>query len=98
MRVTVSANSGVEEGAIRAVLPAIRRLGEDIVQDMDVHPWNNRTGFLEASTEATVDKKSGKLTIGNKARYANYIEFGTSRMRAFPWMAPALFRNRGKRK
>lgn len=97
MEVTVRANSSVRESAIRAVLPAMRRLGEDIVEDMHLHPWHNRTGHLEGSTEFSVDERTGKLTIGNTAKQAHFIEFGTQNAEALPWLAPALFRNRGRR-
>lgn len=76
----------------------MRRLGDDVKKDMGTHPWHNRTGLLESSTEATLNEDTGKLTIGNTAKQAHFIEFGTQNAPAYPWMAPALFRNRGRRR
>lgn len=107
LKVTVRAMPGVEEGAIRAVLPAMRRLGADIEAAMLVHEYVNRTGLLESSTTSDVNEATGTLTISNDAHrigsdgevyYGVYVEQGTSRVRPRPFMLPALVSQFGERR
>lgn len=65
---------------------------------MLTHPWRNRTGHLESSTEHTVDESTGQLIIGNTAAYAQVIEFGDENRAAYPWMGPACIRAEGRRR
>jgi HK97 gp10 family phage protein len=46
------------------------------------------TGFLQASGYIQVE--SDDVLIGFEAEYASYVEFGTSRMEAQPFLRPAL--------
>lgn len=46
------------------------------------------TGFLKATGAADVQGETG--TISYSAEYAAYVEFGTSRMRAQPYLTPAV--------
>lgn len=107
LKVTMRALPGVEEGAIRAVLPAMRRLGADIEAAMLVHEYINRTGLLESSTSSHVDEITGVLTITNDAHrtgadgevyYGVYVERGTSKMRPRPFMLPAIVSQMGERR
>ena len=50
------------------------------------------TGALRASIRTTRDGLTG--TVGSDLDYASYVEEGTSRMAAQPFLSPALYRNR----
>lgn len=52
-----------------------------------------RSGHLDASIELIPDGRTGRI-IHVKAAYASYLEYGTSRMAARPFMRPALMRAR----
>jgi HK97 gp10 family phage protein len=47
-----------------------------------------RTGFLRSTITYTV--ADGTLTVMATAPYAAYVEFGTRRMRAKPYIRPAI--------
>jgi HK97 gp10 family phage protein len=49
-----------------------------------------RTGFLRESIFADVVESDLNLTLGATASYSGYVEFGTYRMRAQPYLRPAL--------
>ncbi len=48
-----------------------------------------RTGNLMASIFADVDEDSLSVTLGASAEYASFIEYGTVKMRAQPFLQPA---------
>ena len=49
------------------------------------------TGALRASISASADGNSASVTAG--APYAAYVEFGTCKMAAQPFLVPALLNN-----
>lgn len=49
-----------------------------------------RTGFLRDSIFSDLIESDLNLTVAATASYAGYVEFGTSRMRAQPYLRPAL--------
>jgi HK97 gp10 family phage protein len=49
-----------------------------------------RTGFLRGSIFREVIESELSLTFGATAPYASYVEFGTRRMAAEPYLRPAL--------
>lgn len=49
-----------------------------------------RTGFLRDNIFADVVESDLSLTFGDTASYASYVEFGTRRMAAEPYLRPAL--------
>jgi HK97 gp10 family phage protein len=49
-----------------------------------------RTGFLRDSIFADVVESDLSLILGDTASYASYVEFGTCRMAAEPYLRPAL--------
>ncbi len=51
------------------------------------------TGRLRASIEVSADGNSASVTAG--APYAAYVEFGTWKMAAQPFLTPALLNNSG---
>lgn len=54
------------------------------------------TGRLRASITHRVEKESGEVVgyVGTNVEYAPWLEFGTTRMKARPFMMPAIERNR----
>jgi HK97 gp10 family phage protein len=48
-----------------------------------------RTGNLMASIFADVDEDNLSVTLGATADYASFIEYGTAKMRARPFLQPA---------
>ena len=52
----------------------------------------NNGGALQASIQKTIENKTGKSIgqVWTDSPYAKYLEYGTSRMAARPFMRPAL--------
>jgi hypothetical protein len=109
VRVTVRETPQLKPGAIKAAVPQMWDLGAEIRREMLIHPWHNRTGITEKSTFVTVNQWTGVLTVANSGhggessggrqkRVPHWLEFGTSRMHARPWMLPALIRVSLRRK
>lgn len=48
-----------------------------------------RTGRLRNSISYAVDTDAGDVYIGSNVEYAPYVELGTSKMRARPFLKPA---------
>jgi HK97 gp10 family phage protein len=48
------------------------------------------TGFLRASGNLFMDEGRGDVLIGFDAEYASYVEFGTYKMEAQPFLRPAI--------
>ena len=57
-------------------------------------PPANDTGTLLNSINVAVDAKKLEATVGTKLGYGAHLEFGTTKMRARPWLHPALVANR----
>ena len=55
-------------------------------------PPNTDTGRLASSV--AVEVQSEDVFVGSGVEYAPYLEFGTSKMQARPWLNPALEQNR----
>ena len=57
-----------------------------------------RTGHLRSSISGRSEKTSdgAKATIGTNVEYAPYVELGTSRQQAEPYLHPALQKNKTK--
>jgi HK97 gp10 family phage protein len=81
-----------------ATIEGINETTEDCVQDAKAnHPFTTRTGTAVESIQrkpatASATKISGRYG-GRKIRYFFYLEFGTSKMQAFPTLRPAADRN-----
>ena len=54
---------------------------------------NTDTGKLVASIAAEMDWKENSALVGSNLDYATYLEFGTKKMDARPWLHPALNKN-----
>lgn len=79
----------IAAGALLAVEEIAQRAADHAVAN---HPWQNRTG----ETESSVFVNAPELTAAGVARCswgasgaALFLEYGTVRMPAFPWLRPA---------
>jgi HK97 gp10 family phage protein len=76
-------------------LGMMHRLGEQILADAQrLVPVD--TGRLRASLDMEVQDVGDQvvLRVGSNVEYAAFVETGTSRTRAQPYLAPALYRRR----
>ena len=85
--ILASVDDAVAEGALD---------GAHVVaeQAAAVHPYTNRTGNLQRRTQAgrVVGRASRGLVrvdVLGDTRYGSFVEEGTSRNRAYPYLAPA---------
>ena len=53
-----------------------------------------RTGLLRRSIQADVDFNNLTLIVGSQVPYAGYVENGTSKMSARPYLRPGLMENK----
>lgn len=70
----------------------LTRIAEEIAQDAKRFAPVD-TGFLRSSIQAT-PAENGKATVRAGAPYAGFVEMGTSRMRARPYLRPAAWKRR----
>lgn len=54
------------------------------------------TGNLRASIKAIMDRKAFAAGVFTPVEYAPYVEFGTSRQQAHPYLYPAYFAGIGR--
>ena len=54
-----------------------------------------RTGYLKSTIYSKV-KGNWNIEVGAYAPYGGYVEYGTSRQRAQPYLRPAFYENRAK--
>lgn len=59
-------------------------------------PPNSDTGYLANNIHFVIDSDGLGASVESRADYSEYLEFGTSKMRARPFMQPALEENRPK--
>jgi len=59
-------------------------------------PPHVRTGTLRRSITHDVDESKHLVRIGTGLKYGKHLELGTSKMRARPFIRPAVLRNTGE--
>lgn len=70
----------------------IQRNGELMFEDIQ-NATPVRTGTLKGSEEYKATSDGFQVSVGNeKAYYWGFVEYGTSRMRARPYIRPAVLR------
>jgi HK97 gp10 family phage protein len=88
-----SIQRGVKSGRIykrRSVVHQASAPGEPPASD---------TGFLVSNITKTAVEKSGtalSISVESKAKYSKFLEFGTRKMSARPFLQPALEKNKTK--
>ncbi len=50
-----------------------------------------RTGALRASLQIFIDRTELRVVVGTDIGYGKFVELGTSKMQAHPYLVPALF-------
>jgi HK97 gp10 family phage protein len=75
--------AAVEKSAQENVARVAREIEQDAKANAPV-----QTGYLRESIEAQVEGKSAEVVAG--AEYAGFVEFGTYKMPAQPFMSPAI--------
>ncbi len=53
-------------------------------------PPNTDTGRLVQSIQVEFDDSGLTASVGTNLKYGAYLEFGTTKMKARPWLAPAV--------
>ena len=59
------------------------------------HPWKQQ-GVLRSSIAHKVDKGEKSVIVGTNEKHGGYLEFGTSRMPAYPWLFPTVEKEKGE--
>jgi HK97 gp10 family phage protein len=62
----------------------------------DGQPPASDTGFLASNIVVNLDTNGFTANVESRADYSIYLEFGTQKMKARPFMQPALEENRPK--
>lgn len=72
-------------------------MGEAVREAKNRHPWRNRTGTLEGSVRIVQTAHADGLVVKGRwgsadVKYAIFLELGTSKMPAYPFLRPAADR------
>ena len=86
-RVQVDAQNSITEGATSGAGHVVSLPGE--APNADTHRLDTQIETIRGSEPGTI-----KYVVSSNAPYASALEFGTSKMAARPYMAPALEKNR----
>ena len=82
----------------KVVVAGLAQVGVDIANDARAnHTFINRTNNLEGSIHPLPVEMRGRRFIQKVVaamEYAEYVEFGTEKTNAYPFMHPALNRNK----
>ncbi len=70
-------------------------VGQDMV-DLARQIVPVRTGFLQSTIMFEINREDFSFTFGASADYAEFVEFGTRKMQAQPFIRPAMDANEGK--
>ena len=57
-------------------------------------PPNTDTGRLIGSVRIQKDEQSKSVSVGSNVSYSKFLEVGTKKMKARPWLKPALDKNK----
>lgn len=70
---------------------------KNVAQSPPEHP-QKQTGRLRSSIIHQVSKDGDDIVaeIGTNVAYGKYLEFGTEKMPAYPWLFPAVEQNRDR--
>lgn len=85
---------------MRGVVAATQVVQALIVNDARAdHPYKDRTGNLTNSIQpgaVNITDTEVEAYVEARMSYATYVEFGTSRAKAYPFLTPAVLRNADK--
>lgn len=83
--------------AEKAALTGINKtMGDAVLYAKENHPWVYRTGKLEQNTKVIMPAQgvgrgvyAGAWGVTAQAPYGKFLEFGTMKMRPFPFLRPS---------
>ena len=99
--ISVDFDPRFEEHLVRASLPSLRRIKDDIDSDMhEFHRPHIKTGKLDRSIFTTLDESTGEIVGGATTDYADDLERGHqaedgSFVEPRPFVRPSFLRRRG---
>jgi len=68
----------------------------DVVKTAAIPNVRTRTGKTRASIESAVDTQGLKAYVGSNWFVSRFLERGTKRMRAYPFLRPSIDKNEGR--
>ena len=68
----------------------------DVIKGEAIPKVRTRTGKTRASIESAVDKLGLRAYVGSNWFVSRFLEHGTKRMRAYPFLRPAISKNEGR--
>lgn len=80
-------------GAVKGLEPALRAEAEAVAAAARATLASRGSGSNLARSVQIIDlsqRDKPAFAIGTEAPEGRFLEFGTTRMRAFPWLSPAL--------
>lgn len=96
-RLEKEAQGALQEVAIRLQREFSRRVSRNASPPPSApgESPHKRTGTLGRSMQVDLSRiKNLVVRVGSHLKYSRYLEFGTSKMRARPWLRPAVHQNR----
>lgn len=93
MDVTITSNADAFKDGLRDVLPKILESWGIVAEGYAKLNCPVDTGRLRNSITHERDDEEGQVQIGTNVEYAPYVEYGTSRMKAQPYLEPAILDN-----
>ena len=66
----------------------------DVIKGEAIPKVRTRTGKTRASIESAVDKLGLRAYVGSNWFVSRFLEHGTRKMRAYPFLRPAIDRNK----
>ena len=94
---TVMATAQVNKAIAGGLVDAVAAITEDAITLSPHVTGNNRRSIkFEVGPGAPIAKKEGEAAVYSTSGYGGYLETGTVKMAAQPYMKPALDKNMGK--
>lgn len=93
MDVTITSNADAFKDGLRDALPKILESWGIVAEGYAKLNCPVDTGRLRNSITHERDDEEGQVQIGTNVEYAPYVEYGTSRMKAQPYLEPAILDN-----
>ena len=96
---TEEVKDAVREATKKAMLDTVAKISEDAIKGSPFITGNNRRSIkYEVGPGGEVAKKTFDGAVYSTSGYGGYLETGTGKMAAQPYMKPALDRNYSKEK
>lgn len=93
MDVTITSNADAFRGELEKVVPRILESWGIVAEGYAKINCPVDTGRLRNSITHERNDAEGQVQIGSNVEYATFVEYGTSRMKAQPFLEPAILDN-----